>query len=56
MNKDITIKPNANLAIQKAKSLMNITDKILSNKNKMDLQDDSWIYKLWEWNEYYPIK
>ena len=49
MNKDITIKPNANLAIQKAKSLMNITDKILLNNNKMDLQDDSWIYRLWEW-------
>ncbi len=48
MNKNITIKEDNNLVLSKAKSLMTITNKILSN-NQNNLTDDSWVDRLWAW-------
>jgi Leucine-rich repeat (LRR) protein len=36
------------LALGRTKSLLNITNKLLANKNS-NLVDDSWIDRLWEW-------
>ena len=50
MAKNLPIsKQNSKVALHKAKNLISVTNKILSNKNNLTVQDDSWIYRLWEW-------
>ena len=39
---------NSSLALGRTKSLLNITNKLLANRNS-DLVDNSWIDRLWEW-------
>ena len=40
---------NSKVVLNRARKLINITNKILSKKNSLTLQDDSWIYRLWKW-------
>lgn len=48
MAKELTISNKSSLAVlNKAKSLLNITNSLLKKENK--LQNDDWIYKLWKW-------
>jgi len=49
MKQDLIITTqNSKTLLDKAKSLVNITNKILE-KNKNELVDDSWIDRLWRW-------
>jgi len=47
MNKNIAIKEDSTLVLSKAKSLINITNKILNTKN--NLLDNTWTVRLWRW-------
>ncbi|WOE69950.1 hypothetical protein RZR97_12735 [Hydrogenimonas thermophila] len=50
MAKNLPIsKQNSKVALHKAKNLISVTNKILSNKSNLTVQDDSWMYRLWEW-------
>jgi len=39
---------NSKVVLNRARKLINITNKILSKENRKD-QDDNWIYRLWKW-------
>ena len=47
MNNKLTLKQNSKLALNKSQNLISITNKILNNK--LDLLDNSWMQKLWDW-------
>ena len=50
MPKDITLyNQNSKLALAKTKSLLKITNNILTKKTSKDLLDFSWVDRLWRW-------
>ncbi len=53
MNNKLTLKQDSKLALNKSQNLISITNKILNDK--LDLLDDSWIQKLWNWADEFNI-
>ena len=50
MSRDITVyNQNSKLTLDKTKSLLKITNNILTKKTSKDLADYSWIDRLWRW-------
>jgi len=50
MNKNLTTKQNANLVLNKLKSTLSITSKILSDKTSLTTESvEEWIKELWDW-------
>lgn len=44
-----TIKQTSTVVLSKTRNLMTITNKILTKKGEISIQDDSWIERLWAW-------
>ena len=50
MNNDLTTtNQNAKLALNKSKSLLNITNSLLAKQKGKQLAKDDWIERLWTW-------
>ena len=47
---------NSEVALSKTKNLLKFIKNILTKKNSNDLEDYSWIEKLWEWADKSNIK
>jgi Leucine-rich repeat (LRR) protein len=53
MNK-LTVKESSELSLKKARSLLDVTRKILTPRN-VAVDDDSWMERLWTWADEYNI-
>jgi len=58
MKNNLTTTKNTDLVLKKSKSMLNITNRILSGKTALTQIDESWIERLWAWaddNEIPPL-
>ena len=55
MKNNLTIKQNQKIIQAKTRDLMSITNKILSQKNQLTAQDDSWMQRLWDCEDEHNI-
>ena len=49
MKNNLTTTQSTDLVLKKSKSMLNITNRILSGKTALTQIDESWIQRLWDW-------
>ena len=49
MKNNLTTTQSTDLVLKKSKSMLNITNRILSGKTALTQIDDNWIQRLWDW-------
>jgi hypothetical protein len=49
MKKELVVKQSSEIALEKTKTLIDITRRILTHRNTLEVIDKNWMYKLWAW-------